>query len=284
MRYLQRFTERDAPMPETSKQQMTKEKIQRAAKVVFLKKGYADASMREIAQSSGVSPAAIYRYFPGKKELFDSLAIDEMENARPEYERRQMEICTAAMILFGKHGFDKTSMDDIAAAAGISKPTLYQYFENKESLFTVSLQTAPVAFAAKSLLTLPMGTDLRNAIWDLGINFGKNFEQPFRRALLKTIINDSERFPEIGKSFFALGVYQVYDIFTNLIKERISCDAITVSKSRKAFMVFMGSLQAYIILYRITAGAENPPDWNEYLSMSVNVFCNYMNNLGITSL
>jgi AcrR family transcriptional regulator len=37
--------------------------------------------------------------------------------------------------LFFQYGFSKVTTDEIAAAAGISKKTLYQYFESKESLF-----------------------------------------------------------------------------------------------------------------------------------------------------
>jgi len=263
---------------------MTREKIQKAARVVFLKKGYADASMREIAQTAGISPGAIYSYYEGKKELFDSLDIDEMENVRPDFERRQMEICMVAMILFGKNGYDGTSMEDIAAAAGISKPSLYQYFDSKESLFTVSLNTAPVAFAAKSLRSLPAGIDVREVALEFARGFGQNFEQPFRRALLKTIITDSERFPEIGEHFFSLGVNTVYDEVINLIRERTQCDEEKLSKVGLAFMTFLGSLQAYIIMYRITAGAQNPPDWNEYLEQAVDMFCYYLKGLGIEKL
>ncbi len=47
----------------------------------------------------------------------------------------------AAARLFAKRGFDGTSMDALAAAAAVSKPTLYRYFDNKEALFVVALQS-----------------------------------------------------------------------------------------------------------------------------------------------
>jgi len=51
------------------------------------------------------------------------------KDARPE------EIIAAALDLFVERGFASTRLDDVAARAGVSKGTLYLYFENKEDLF-----------------------------------------------------------------------------------------------------------------------------------------------------
>ena len=45
------------------------------------------------------------------------------------------KIMQSAMENFAKKGFDRTRMEDIAAAAGLAKGTLYLYFKNKEDLF-----------------------------------------------------------------------------------------------------------------------------------------------------
>ncbi|NDZ81284.1 TetR family transcriptional regulator [Streptomyces sp. SID10853] len=49
-------------------------------------------------------------------------------------ERTRDAIGDAAVALFLEHGFDRVSVNDIAAAAGISKPTLFRYFPTKEDL------------------------------------------------------------------------------------------------------------------------------------------------------
>lgn len=51
------------------------------------------------------------------------------KEARPE------EITAAALELFVERGFANTRLEDVASRAGISKGTLYLYFENKEELF-----------------------------------------------------------------------------------------------------------------------------------------------------
>ncbi len=54
---------------------------------------------------------------------------------RLQARRRQQtrgEIIRAAFELFGRHGYEEVSMDSVAAAAGVSRATLFNYFPQKE--------------------------------------------------------------------------------------------------------------------------------------------------------
>jgi AcrR family transcriptional regulator len=52
-----------------------------------------------------------------------------------ERAQRANEILAAARRVFLDRGYTRATMDDVARAAEFSKPTLYQYFENKDALF-----------------------------------------------------------------------------------------------------------------------------------------------------
>jgi TetR/AcrR family transcriptional repressor of mexJK operon len=54
-------------------------------------------------------------------------------------ERRRDALIAAAEQVFCKRGYHQSTMDDVAAAAGISKRTLYQLVQSKEELFTALL-------------------------------------------------------------------------------------------------------------------------------------------------
>jgi Transcriptional regulator len=58
-----------------------------------------------------------------------------MEKQRAASERRREAILNAAISIFSRYGFKKTSLEDIADAAGISKQGLYLYFKGKEDIF-----------------------------------------------------------------------------------------------------------------------------------------------------
>ncbi len=53
--------------------------------------------------------------------------------------QRRHLIVEAAGQLFGAHGFDGTRLEDIAAAAGVTKPVLYRHFDDKRALYRALL-------------------------------------------------------------------------------------------------------------------------------------------------
>ena len=50
-------------------------------------------------------------------------------------ERKRMAIARAALTLFASDGYERTSVDAIAAEAGVSKRTVYSHYGDKENLF-----------------------------------------------------------------------------------------------------------------------------------------------------
>src|SRR2546425_11545473 len=50
--------------------------------------------------------------------------------------RRRRQLLDVARVLFAAGGFHATSMDDVAEAAGLTKPVLYQHFPSKRGLYT----------------------------------------------------------------------------------------------------------------------------------------------------
>jgi TetR/AcrR family transcriptional regulator of autoinduction and epiphytic fitness len=60
--------------------------------------------------------------------------IQTTDSVRREY------VLSVALEVFGRYGFRKTSMDDVARAAEISRQGLYFYFESKEALFRAAVR------------------------------------------------------------------------------------------------------------------------------------------------
>ena len=61
------------------------------------------------------------------------------DDQRTEREQRIDHIRRAAIAVFADQGFRRTSMADLARAAGVSRPALYQYFDNRSDVFRAAL-------------------------------------------------------------------------------------------------------------------------------------------------
>jgi TetR/AcrR family transcriptional regulator, regulator of autoinduction and epiphytic fitness len=55
---------------------------------------------------------------------------------------RQAHVLETALTVFARHGFRKTSIEDIAKAAGISRQGIYLHFKNKDEIFSAAIQKA----------------------------------------------------------------------------------------------------------------------------------------------
>jgi AcrR family transcriptional regulator len=62
--------------PITPKGHRTRQAILHAARTVFARDGYVEARMSDIAREASLSTGALYRYFPGKEEVFAALISD----------------------------------------------------------------------------------------------------------------------------------------------------------------------------------------------------------------
>lgn len=73
-----------------------------------------------------------------------------MNQSRKERERefRRNEIISAAVEIFASKGFTHTTLDEVAEASEFGKGTLYNYFQNKEQLYTAILENIFTAFVS----------------------------------------------------------------------------------------------------------------------------------------
>ncbi|MEM7544582.1 MAG: helix-turn-helix domain-containing protein [Pseudomonadota bacterium] len=72
--------------------------------------------------------------------------------------QRRANILESAVHTFAELGFRRSAMEDIAAAAGISRPALYQYFRNKAEVFRAAsehIQTTALNEAKRALAAMP---------------------------------------------------------------------------------------------------------------------------------
>lgn len=248
-----------------------KEKILEVAKDIFLEKGYKETKIADIAKAAGISPATIYLYFKGKKSLFDTLHIPEAKDFHPQYESKRTEIIHAALIMFGEKGFNGTSLDMIAKQIGYSKASLYQYFENKEALFSAVMKETPFYFSFMDIKPKIDNYDLYSLIHEIGMSYMNLFNTPERIAFTRIIIWDSNKHSEVSDTYHKYGIGYVAQCVVECLKKfedqlRSDVDLYLAAKT------YVGSLFAFAIQYKVIIGVSQTYSDQEIVELSTDIF------------
>jgi len=126
--------------------------------------------------------------------------------------KKRSSIVKAAHDLFLDKGYELTSMDDIAARAKVSKPTVYNHFRDKEALYAeVVRATTDNVESLVSLVTrsLADSEDFESSLLDLARTFLAALMQPQMLKLRRMVIANAERFPEVGRLWYEQGFERV---------------------------------------------------------------------------
>jgi TetR/AcrR family transcriptional regulator, mexJK operon transcriptional repressor len=114
-------------------------------------------------------------------------------------------IMDAATTLFLRNGYLGTSMDDIAALAGVSKQTVYTHFADKERLFTDLIRgnTDRVdEFVEAMTHMLQDPVDLAQEMREVGRRCIKSVIRPEVLQLRRLVIGEASRFPELARTYY----------------------------------------------------------------------------------
>lgn len=138
---------------------------------------------------------------------------------RRRKEARPEEIMDAALELFTEKGFTATRMRDVAKKAGISKGTLYRYFENKEAIFrsVVHEMIEPKLDENEELIDNYNGS-AEALLRELIIGWRQAVIETKLSAIPKLIISESGNFPEMAKFFMRHVVLRSRNTFVKVIQ------------------------------------------------------------------
>lgn len=115
-------------------------------------------------------------------------------------EDRPREICAAALEVFAEKGFAAARLDEIARRAGVSKGTLYLYFEDKEDLFRAVVRDAiaPNVAAITSAISA-MDAPFADVVRMFLAGFAEREARLPIGAVAKMVIGESRNFPELAR-------------------------------------------------------------------------------------
>jgi AcrR family transcriptional regulator len=134
----------------------------------------------------------------------DASAISENATAGEGGAKRR-QILDGARSVFLAAGFDGASMNDLARVAGVSKGTLYVYFDSKEKLFEALIREDRRQQAERLAVFAPDEGDVATVLTDFGRRLLEMMMRPDHVAHVRTVIAACAKFPQLGRTFFEAG-------------------------------------------------------------------------------
>jgi AcrR family transcriptional regulator len=120
-------------------------------------------------------------------------------------EVRRAEVLSAALEVFAKVGFERATLQDVADRAGVTKGALYHYFDSKNQLFLELMRERLAAqiSTTQALIAAAESTKPREALLQEFLEaMWANMQQPGMVELMRLMMTELPKFPEVGRTFF----------------------------------------------------------------------------------
>jgi len=188
-------------------------------------------------------------------------------------EDRPEEIMLAALDLFVEKGFSATRMLDVARLAGVSKGTLYLYFENKEAIFKAAVEQliVPKISQLEALAQAHQGSSAE-LVEKMMLAWWQNVWHSRLSAIPKLLISESGNFPELAAYFTKNVIQPVRQVFIQVIERGVKAQEFNKQDALTTVRLLMAPvIQAAVWKYSLKAfDVDQDPD--VYIKQHLKIF------------
>ena len=157
---------------------------------------------------------------------------------------KRRQIMAGARELFLAQGFDAASMGEIARTAGVSKGTLYVYFDSKEQLFEAIALEECNGLTERVFSLDPEDRDVEAVLTRLGCAIFGVLSRPETMPAVRTVISIAERMPEIGRKFYESGAGRSVATLSRYLESQVAAGILQVDDCELAAAQFLDSCQS----------------------------------------
>ncbi len=186
--------------------------------------------------------------------------------AAPAHRRRKQarpqELLDAALALFVQKGFAATRAEEVAAAAGVSKGTLYLYFPSKQELLKAviahHLSERIASGAAEAAVHTGSATALLRGML---IDWWTQLYDSPAAGVFKLVITEVRNFPEIAGFYHREVVERAHALLGGIVQRGIAQGefrAVNVDHAVHSLLLPL----VMVCLHRHSLGACTPADWH----------------------
>lgn len=183
------------------------------------------------------------------------MADNRRSAGRPREEEADRRIIEAALQLMAQHGYNRMSLEMVAAAAGVTKPTIYRRYRGKVHLAVAAL----VAYRQQNYPVLVGET--QTDLVALVKHFQVGIERPFGMAMIGTVLAEEHDTPELLACFRQHLVHPRRQALREVLQQAQQRGELAVDAPiEPAINLLIGSYYAQYL-----AGSAVPPEWAEQM-------------------
>jgi AcrR family transcriptional regulator len=141
----------------------------------------------------------------------------------PRFERRKEarhgELLNAALDLFVERGYAATRLEDVAQRAGVSKGTVYLYFDSKEELFKAVIRSGIVrAIEEAEQMVAAYPGSAAELLRELYTAWWQTIGSSKLAGIPKLMISEAQNFPELARFYYAEVVQRGSALFARAVE------------------------------------------------------------------
>ncbi|AZQ66044.1 TetR/AcrR family transcriptional regulator [Silicimonas algicola] len=174
--------------------------------------------------------------------------------------RKWDQVLGGARTVFLRDGFEGASVDDIVREAGVSKATLYSYFPDKRLLFLEVAKCECKAQSEDAAARICCSGDFAEGLADAAGRMVRFFVSDVGLQVHRIVVGESQRFPEIGRDFYASGPAQVREILKDFLRKGVEAGTLRIDDLDLAADQFAELCKAGLHLPMVLGLRERPTD------------------------
>ena len=186
---------------------------------------------------------------------FENLSALPREGGAATNQKRE-QILQGAMQVFLQSGYAGTSMDRIAAEAGVAKQTIYSHFQDKEGLFKALMEQVTLDRFRSVLSLEDFEGDPAIRLRQLAETYLTKVADQNYLSLTRIIIGESERFPELARLWTSTVIQRGRSLLSRYFDAH---PELGVTDSEAMAHIFFGSLVSFMLTQEMLYGKELMP-------------------------
>jgi TetR/AcrR family transcriptional repressor of mexJK operon len=173
---------------------------------------------------------------------------------------KRAQILSGAANVFAADGYEGASMARIAIVAGVSKGTLYNYFDSKAALFTAHVGEKCAQSLTQAFDGANHDGDPAEVLRGIGQRMLRMMLSDVGLAIYRVVIAEAAKFPDLARGFFEAGPARAVGFMADWLAEETRRGRLCVPDPAFAAEQFFNLCQTRLVLRRRLEMLPDPPE------------------------